>query len=271
MISNLEYSLETVIAKSTKTITWSDDEQDINKIYKVEFFNGLNWELVYSGQNFNFRHTVPKSNINNAKYRVRSLLNGEYSDYITGESFVVFINNPPTLDYVDDLGIVTKDITYTLKISTDLGKSLEVYVYIEEDSDIFHAVNYTANSITIAYNDLKRYVELWKDSILKIKVNDGFETFIYEVKFTLGDNLIEVITKPYNTTVIASKFIVGCIYNKDVNDVIRCYVCNNGFDTNPTWEDCTDCLISGNVYEFTNKTYSSTNPGISIRMIINKG
>lgn len=271
MISNLDYSLETVIAKSKKTITWKDDEQDVNKIYKLEFFNGLGWELVYSGSNFNFQHTIPKSNINSAKYRIRSLLNGEYSDYITGDSFVVFVNNPPKFDYVDDLGVITKDIIYPLKITTDLGKSLEVSVYIEEDSNLFHAVNYTANTINISYNDLRRYVELWGKSTLKIKVNDGFETFLYEIGFTLGDNLLEVITKPYNTEALASKIIVGCIHYKEPNDVIRCYVCNNGFDNNPTWEDCTECLISGNVYEFTNKTYSSSNPGISIKMIINKG
>jgi hypothetical protein len=45
-------------------------------------------------------------------------------------------------------------------------------------------------------------------------------------------------------------------------------VCNNGYDTSPTWEDCTDAVKSGLVHVFTNKTKTASNWGVLVRVTV---
>ena len=47
-------------------------------------------------------------------------------------------------------------------------------------------------------------------------------------------------------------------------------MCNNGFDTNPTWEDATTMVNLNRPYVFTNKTKTATKWGINIKIKITK-
>jgi hypothetical protein len=47
-------------------------------------------------------------------------------------------------------------------------------------------------------------------------------------------------------------------------------VCNNGYDSTPTWEDATTKVLSGLVYQFTNTTKTSSNWGVKYRVTVNR-
>ncbi len=66
---------------------------------------------------------------------------------------------------------------------------------------------------------------------------------------------------------------IGIKLVADVPDGATMFVfcCNNGNDTNPIWEDCTQEVINGEMYTFTNKTKTATKWGVNIKVVIQKG
>lgn len=52
---------------------------------------------------------------------------------------------------------------------------------------------------------------------------------------------------------------------------IKVEICNNGFDTAPTWEDCTIEAVNGQTYTFANENKTATNWGVNVRVNIAKG
>lgn len=48
-------------------------------------------------------------------------------------------------------------------------------------------------------------------------------------------------------------------------------VCNNPFDASPVWEDCTNAVIQGVAHVFTNKTNTSAQCGLNIRVTVARG
>lgn len=51
---------------------------------------------------------------------------------------------------------------------------------------------------------------------------------------------------------------------------LHVYVCNNGNDSSPTWEEITAYALSGEIYKFTNKTKSSTYWNLKLKVGFNK-
>ena len=43
-------------------------------------------------------------------------------------------------------------------------------------------------------------------------------------------------------------------------------VCNNGFDSSPTWEDATDAALAHHAHVFANKIKQNTKWGVNVRV-----
>lgn len=89
------------------------------------------------------------------------------------------------------------------------------------------------------------------------------------ITFARAIDRIEVITKAIESDTMPTKISleVGWDTNNASGTV---YVCNNGLDSNPTWEDMTDNLDSDNAYSFTNTSKTADKWGISVRVIVRK-
>ena len=48
-------------------------------------------------------------------------------------------------------------------------------------------------------------------------------------------------------------------------------VCNNAYDSNPTWEDATAVTNEGRAFNFLNTSTTATKWGVNIRLTIEKG
>lgn len=89
------------------------------------------------------------------------------------------------------------------------------------------------------------------------------------ITFARAIDRIEVITKPIESDTMPTRISleVGWDTNNASGTV---YVCNNGLDSTPTWEDMTDNIDSDNAYTFTNTSKTADKWGISVRVIVRK-
>ena len=51
----------------------------------------------------------------------------------------------------------------------------------------------------------------------------------------------------------------------------KAYVCNNAFDTSPTWEDCTNEVDTGIVYVFSNTRKTAATWGVAVKVTLVRG
>ena len=89
------------------------------------------------------------------------------------------------------------------------------------------------------------------------------------ITFTRAIDRIEVITNPITTSKAVAKISLEVGWNT-ANASGQVFVCNNAYDTSPTWEDMTSSVGSNLVYNLTNKTKTASNWGLSVKVIVKK-
>ena len=89
------------------------------------------------------------------------------------------------------------------------------------------------------------------------------------ITFRRAIDRIEVITNPIKTNKAVTKISLEVGWNT-ANASGQVFVCNNAYDTSPTWEDMTSSVGSNLVYNLTNKTKTASNWGLSVKVIVKK-
>ena len=106
---------------------------------------------------------------------------------------------------------------------------------------------------------------------LTIRATDGIDTSVRTYTFT---KLVEGFTiqnsAPWSTSVMPTRIMLLITRNIPTTATFKVEVCNNGYDSSPTWEDCTDAVTSGLIHVFTNKTKTASNWGVRIRVTVNR-
>ena len=89
------------------------------------------------------------------------------------------------------------------------------------------------------------------------------------ITFRRAIDRIEVITNPIKTNKAVTKISLEVGWNTE-NASGQVFVCNNAYDTSPTWENMTNSVGSSLVYNLTNKTKTASNWGLSVKVIVKK-
>ena len=89
------------------------------------------------------------------------------------------------------------------------------------------------------------------------------------ITFRRAIDRIEVITNPIKTNKAVTKISLEVGWNTE-NASGQVFVCNNAYDTSPTWENMTSSVGSNLVYNLTNKTKTASNWGVSVKVIVKK-
>lgn len=82
--------------------------------------------------------------------------------------------------------------------------------------------------------------------------------------------LIMMLKEPFATDVQSKKVLVAPGWDVAKGAECRVEVCNNGFDTNPTWEDATAMTELNKAYVFQNDRKTATKWGVNIRLMIER-
>lgn len=264
----------TIYGGKSTTISWSSvtDPDGQAVTYQLEqSIAGGAFTTIYSGSNLSYTTTVAFGTAS-VQFRLKAIdTMSASSGYITSTSRTVINNYAPTISGSDgSLGTKNSGFTQTYTIGDANSNS----VTVTESIDGVQLRSYVAtlnatNTFSVTGNT---WVALANGThTLTIKATDGIDsstrtfTFVKSVSsFTVQNNT------PYASSTMPVRIKVSVSGNIPVGATKKIEVCNNGFDSSPTWEDASTAESGGLIHVFTNKTKTATQWGVLIRVTVNR-
>lgn len=237
-------------------------------------YNSGAWTQVQASASRTFTEAVSTA-WNTLKYRVRAKDSyGNYSAYTTSGDIAVIHNQPPAISGSNaNLGTKAAGFTYNYSVT-------------DPDNDVVNVVEKVDNKTTATKNN----VTLGATLAAAVTGNNftALSNGAHTLTITATDNVGNSATRTLTFTKSISGFVIvlsepleadtqptRC--NVSVNREIpaggefKVEVCNNPFDASPVWEDCTNAVIQGVAHVFTNKTNTSAQCGLNIRVTVARG
>ncbi|TPG71670.1 hypothetical protein EEL31_23920 [Brevibacillus laterosporus] len=87
----------------------------------------------------------------------------------------------------------------------------------------------------------------------------------------IADKIAFTLKKPFDTDIAAKRIMITVDATVPVGADYKVEVCNNSFDSNPTWEDCTNHVKFNRGFNFTNKTKTAKQWGVNVQLTHLKG
>ena len=264
----------TIFAEQSTAISWgkSTDPNGDAVTYILECsYGGADWGILYSGANTSYSHTIPYGETNSVQYRVRAWDGLVGSAYIESSVRTVINNTAPSIGGTDsNLGIKSTGFELNYVVTDKENDSVSVIELID-GREIRSYVATLGKSYSISITGLE-WLRLSNGShTLSIVARDSYMSTTRSYVFTKSvDKLVVQNSTPMTASSMPTRMIVSVTRNIPTDAIFKVEVCNNGFDTSPTWEDATDTLTNGLVHLFTNTSKTASQWGVSIRISVDR-
>lgn len=170
-----------------------------------------------------------------------------------------------------DVGTKFEGFSYSYSVNdTDTDDSVTVTEYIDNTSIRSYVTSKNAtNTFAVTSNT---WLKLTNGShTLKITATDGFDTVTRTITFTkLVTTLVVQRTTPIEASKMPTRIVVTLVKNVPSNSTVTVWVCNNGFDSSPTWEKF-ETYASGLAHTFSNKTNTAGKWGVNVKVTVERG
>ena len=267
-------NVPTIYGGKSNAISWgsaTDPDGDI-VTYTLECsVDGGSYTQIYSGTSTVYAHLVPFGTTSVA-YRVKATdPSGESSAYKTSTTVTVINNNAPVIDGSDaNLGVKSEGFSGTYKV-TDANNNTVTVTEAIDGVQIRSLVATLGAEITYGITD-NTWLALPNGShTLTIRATDGIDSSVRTYTFTkLVDSFTIRNSTPWVSATMPTRIMLVITRNIPSESTFKVEVCNNGYDTSPTWEDCTDAVRSGLVHVFTNKVKTAGSWGVLVRVTVNR-
>lgn len=270
-------NVSTVYGGKSTTITWgsvTDPDGEAVSYQLEQSLDGGEYTTLYTGSNLSYTTIVPFG-ITSVQFRVKAISKTNVSsEYTTSSSIPVINNNAPVIDGSDSsLGIKIDGFTQTYSV-TDANNNV---VTITEAIDGIKIRSYVATLGAINTFDITGNTWLALSNgihTMTITATDGLDNAVRTYTFTKALTSFTVQkTTAIEASAMPARIKVSVVKNIPSEATFKVEVCNNGFDSNPTWEDATSVVLSELTYEFKNTTKTATKWGVNIRVTVmrNKG
>lgn len=259
------------------TVSWSlstDPDGNLEGYILEQKVNTNIWEQVYKGPDRIY--TVPEMyGVSAVQYRVKAYdTNNAMSDYVTSPSITVISNRAPVIDGADgDLGVFVETPPHF------------TYVVSDADTDVVNVVEKFDGKVIKEYAaTLDAQNAMTFDATAWLNVLNGAHTF--EVVATDPDGGTAVRTVTFVKNVASIKFektvaveastmptraLVNIQGNFPSGCELKVWLCNNGNDSSPTWEDATQNALLGGKFYFNNTVKTAGTWGVKIKVELNRG
>jgi hypothetical protein len=185
--------------------------------------------------------------------------------------YTVLYNNAPVISGTNgDLGSKSQGFTHTYTVNDADKESVTVKEYI--DNRLIRSYVATLN----ATNSVVITGETWLELVngihtIKIVATDGFAEVTRTHTFTKSvTKLVVQRAVPIESATKPKSIRVTVVKNIPAEALFKVEVCNNGYDTSPTWEDITDWVISGRIYDFENTTKTASKWGVNVKVTVDR-
>lgn len=241
-----------------------------------------NWDFFTRSTSGEFCCTILAANVYtrtpySGYYGIRPVVNLSASAKISDttdsdDCYTLVVNNAPTISGSNtDLGVKANAFSTNYTVADADGEGVTVTEYIDNIA-IRSYVATLGSASTFSVNGIT-WLKLTNGiHTLKIVATDGFDTTTRVLTFTKSvTKLVVKRNVPIAASTMPSKIIVTLVKNVPTNALIKVEVCNNGFDSNPTWETINDSSVSsGLVHDFTNTTKTASQWGVNIRVTVDR-
>ena len=232
------------------------------------------WTQVQSSAARTFSEMVSTS-WNTLQYRVKAVdTAGNSSAYTTSGAIAVIHNQPPVISGQNaDLGVKREDFTYEYSVT-------------DPDNDVVNVVEKIDGSTINTRNN----VTLGETLTLSV----GGDTFTaltnaqHTIEIVATDSAGNSATRTLTFTKAINSFVItlsepleaqsqptrcNINVNRDIpaGGTFKVEACNNPYDVQPVWEDCTNAVISGLAHVFENTVNTATQFGLNIRVTVERG
>ena len=186
--------------------------------------------------------------------------------------YTLIPQSPPVISETNrDLGTKTDGFTQTYTVSDVDSATVTVKEYI--DNVLLRSYVATLGATNTFDVTGKTWLALANSQhTMKIVVTDGFDEVTRTFTFTKSiSSLVVQRTEPIASANKPTNIIVTVVKNIPYNATMKVEACNNGFDTEPTWEDITDSVTSGLTHVFANHTRQMGNEwGVNVRVTVDR-
>lgn len=267
-------SIPTIYGGKSNTVSWdiaADPDRDA-LTYQLECsINGGAYAQIYSGASTTYAHLVPFGTTSVA-YRVKAIdPSGESSAYTTSATVNVINNNAPVISGTDsNLGVKSEGFTGTYQV-TDANNNTVTVTESIDGVQIRSLVATLGQGITYGITG-NTWLALPNGShTFTIRATDGIDSSVRTYTFTKLVNSFSIRNStPWASSTMPTRIMLVVTRNLPSEATFKVEVCNNGNDASPTWEDATDAVRSGLVHVFTNKTKTSSNWGVVVRVTVER-
>ena len=181
-------------------------------------------------------------------------------------------NSAPFITYTGqaDLGELTTKPSITYSVKDNEGDAITVTEKL--NGEVINQFSATTNAnYTVGITDTFWLTCGSNTNTVEIIASDALggsssKTITFSRKIT---KLQIVMKNAIETDAKATKILVSPQWTT-TGGVGKVEVCNNGFDSNPTWEDATTMVVLNRPYLFTNSSKTASKWGIKIRITVTK-
>ena len=232
------------------------------------------WAQVYKGSARTYTDTITYG-WTSVQYRVKAYdAAGAESAYTTSATRTVTNNRPPVISGTDGaLGsFSTAAPSYEYTVTDADGHQVDVV-------EMLDGVTLRSYTVTLGHtNTLTIGSEAWLKVVngshtLKIVATDAKDASVTRtLTFTKAVTSVEFEqTLAMEADAMPTKALVNIQGNFPAGCTLQVWICNNGNDASPTWEDITQKARTGQKHYFTNKTKTAAAWGVKVKAKLLRG
>ena len=232
------------------------------------------WAQVYKGSARTYTDTITYG-WTSVQYRVKAYdAAGAESAYTTSATRAVTNNRPPVISGTDGaLGsFSTAAPSYEYTVTDADGHQVDVV-------EMLDGVTLRSYTVTLGQtNTLTIGSEAWLKVVngshtLKIVATDAKDASVTRtLTFTKAVTSVEFEqTLAMEADAMPTKALVNIQGNFPAGCTLQVWICNNGNDASPTWEDITQKARTGQKHYFTNKTKTAAAWGVKVKAKLLRG
>lgn len=273
--------LGSVIEESSQAFQqWNIDADDMggamDYIFKVSQSTGMGFtDLMADMQKFGPQLQEMGYGWTSVQYRVKAYdAAGAESAYTTSATRTVTNNRPPVISGTDGaLGsFSTAAPSYEYTVTDADGHQVDVV-------EMLDGVTLRSYTVTLGQtNTLTIGSEAWLKVVngshtLKIVATDAKDASVTRtLTFTKAVTSVEFEqTLAMEADAMPTKALVNIQGNFPAGCTLQVWICNNGNDASPTWEDITQKARTGQKHYFTNKTKTAAAWGVKVKAKLLRG
>lgn len=232
------------------------------------------WAQIYKGSSRSYTDAITYG-WTSVQYRVKAYdAAGAESAYTTSATRTVTNNRPPVISGTDGaLGsFSTAAPSYEYTVTDADGHQVDVV-------EMLDGVTLRSYTVTLGHtNTLTIGSEAWLKVVngshtLKIVATDAKDASVTRtLTFTKAVTSVEFEqTLAMEADAMPTKALVNIQGNFPAGCTLQVWICNNGNDASPTWEDITQKVRAGQKHYFTNKAKTAAAWGVKVKAKLLRG